>query len=154
MVLYNHREGNQSKSIAQHMGRKLVSMADITKTALDNILREKYLITLTENLTNSGEEVLRVGGNVIALPTIDAKGNEAWIEITVKIPKGERLGKGEGFAGYDGYGLAEFYKEQTATKTAEATARKTKAAEKKAAADAKKAKAKAPKDENEEGEDA
>ena len=77
-------------------------MADVkrkTRTALDNELREKSVIDLMEMYSAKGEEILRVGGNVIAFPTVDSDGNEAWVEITVKIPKGERLGKGEGFAG-------------------------------------------------------
>lgn len=123
----------------------------MTKTALDNTLREKNVNTLMEILTTSGEEVLRVGGNVIAFPTTDAEGNEAWVEITVKIPKGERLGKGEGFAGYDGYGLAEFYKGQMETKALESAGRKAKADAKKAAAEARKNKVAITKTEEDEG---
>lgn len=117
-------------------------MGTLTRTALDNALREKIVNALTTILSDNGEEVLKVGGNVIAFPTTDSEGNDAWVEITVKIPKGERLGKGEGFAGYDGYGLAEFYKEQTESKAAEAAEKKAKADKKKAAAEAKKNKVK------------
>lgn len=113
-------------------------MGTLTKTALDNALREKNVNILTAILSDNGEEVLKVGGNVIAFPTTDSEGNDAWVEITVKVPKGERLGKGEGFAGYDGYGLAEFYKEQTEAKATEAAEKKAKADKKKAAAEAKK----------------
>ena len=116
----------------------------MTKTALDNALRENHVDNLIAMLSEKGEEVLRVGGNVIAFPTTDSAGNDAWIEITVKVPKGERLGKGEGFAGYDGYGLAEFYTEQVATKTEETAKKKAAAEAKKAAADAKKNKVKLP----------
>ena len=115
-------------------------MATVTKTALENALREKNVETLVALLTEGGEEVLRVGGNVIAFPTTDGAGNDAWIEITVKVPKGERLGKGEGFAGYDGYGLAEFYAEQTAIKKADAEKRKADAAAKRAKLEARKSK--------------
>lgn len=118
-------------------------MADVkrkTRTALDNELREKSVIDLMEMYSAKGEEILRVGGNVIAFPTVDTDGNEAWVEITVKIPKGERLGKGEGFAGYDGYEQAEFYAQETERKAQEAAAKKAAAEAKKAAAEAKKAK--------------
>jgi hypothetical protein len=118
-------------------------MADVkrkTRTALDNELREKSVIDLMEMYSAKGEEILRVGGNVIAFPTVDSDGNEAWVEITVKIPKGERLGKGEGFGGYDGYEQAEFYKQETERKAQEAAAKKAAAEAKKAAAEAKKAK--------------
>ena len=111
-------------------------MADVkekSRTALDNELRKKSVIDLMALYAAKGEDVMRVGGNVIAFPTVDADGNEAWVEITVKIPKGERLGKGEGFGGYDGYEQAEFYKQETERKAQEA-------ASKKAAAEAKKKK--------------
>ncbi len=117
-------------------------MGTLSKTALDNALRTKNVTAISDLLRANGEEVLQVAGNVICFPTTDAEGNDAWVEITVKVPKGERLGKGEGFAGYDGYGLAEFYKEQTEAKAAEAAEKKSKAEAKKAAAEAKKNKVK------------
>lgn len=104
-----------------------------TKTALDNELREKKVAELMELLSETAnEEVLQVGGNVIAFPTTDEEGNEAWIEVTVKVPKGARLGKGEGFEGYDGYSMAEFFKAETERKRAEALAKKANADAKKA----------------------
>ena len=118
-------------------------MADVkekSRTALDNELREKSVVDLMALYAAKGEEIMRVGGNVIAFPTVDADGNEAWVEITVKIPKGERLGKGEGFGGYDGYEQAEFYKQETERKAQEAASKKAIADSKKAAAEAKKAK--------------
>lgn len=121
-------------------------MSTLTRTALDNALREKNVDALIAALGAQGEEVLQVGGNVIAFPTTDSEGNDAWIEITVKVPKGERLGKGEGYAGYDGYGLAEIYKEQSEAKAKDSAARKAKADAKKAAAEAKKAKVKTEKE--------
>jgi len=75
----------------------------LTKTALDNFVRESAFETLKQTLTNElGEEVVKVGGNVMAYPTVDKNGNEAWVEITVKVPKGERLSKEDG-GGYGGY---------------------------------------------------
>lgn len=118
-------------------------MADVkgkTRTALDNELRIKSVTDLMEMYSAKGEEIMQVGGNVIAFPTVDADGNEAWVEITVKIPKGERLGKGEGFGGYDGYEQAEFYKQEVERKAQEAASKKAIAESKKAAAEAKKAK--------------
>ena len=118
-------------------------MADVkekSRTALDNELRENSVAKLISMYVAEGEEVLQVGGNVIAFPTVDANGNEAWVEITVKVPKGERLGKGEGFGGYDGYEQAEFYKQETERKAQEAASKKAIAESKKAAAEAKKKK--------------
>ena len=98
-----------------------------SKTALDNELRANKVVELMNLLTASGEETMQVGGNVLAFPTVDGAGNEAWIEITVKVPKGARLGKGEGFEGYDGYSQAEFYKSEVERKEAEALAKKASA---------------------------
>ena len=112
-------------------------MADSTKTrtALDNAVRVAQVAKITDLLVGAGEEVLQVGGNVIAFPSKDDEGNEVWLEITVKVPKGERIPEG-GYAGYDGYALAEFYADDQKEKIAKADA----AAKKKAADIAKKAK--------------
>ena len=112
-------------------------MADVkekSRTVLDNELRKKSVIDLMALYAAKGEDVMRVGGNVIAFPTVDADGNEAWVVITVKIPKGERLYTREGlsFGGYDGYEQAEFYKQETERKAQEAASKKAAAeAEKK-----------------------
>jgi hypothetical protein len=116
----------------------------MTKTALDNILREKNIESITNFLKSSGEDVVRVSGNTIAFPTTDSENNDAWIEITIKVPKGERIPKDEGggFAGYDGYSIAEFYQQESERKADEAAKRKVKAEAKKAASEAKKNKKK------------
>ena len=102
----------------------MANVKEKSRTALDNELREKSVVDLMALYTAKGEEALRVGGNVIAFPAVDLNGNETWVEITVKIPKGERLGKGEGFGGYDGYEQAEFYKQEAERKAQEAASKK------------------------------
>lgn len=119
-----------------------MASATPTRTALDNALREKTIQNITDFFTTNGDEVLRVSGNAIAIPAVDEAGNDTWLEITIKVPKGERLGKGEGFAGYDGYEMAAFYHEQTEAKKIEAAAKKAAAAERKAKAEARKSKVK------------
>lgn len=107
-------------------------MAELTPTALEKILRKKYVDVVSEMLKNAGEEVLAVSGNVIAFPTVNEAGEDAWIEIIVKVPKGEKLEVG--YAGYDGYEQAEAYKkaqEEIAEKEAKAKAKKLAALEKK-----------------------
>ena len=105
----------------------------MTKTALDNALRSKYVENLIHNYSEFGEDVQRISGNVIAFPVTDDEGNDAWIEITVKVPKGERIPGGGGYMGYDGYTLAENYQTESLRKAAEASARKAKADAKKQA---------------------
>lgn len=93
-----------------------------TRTALDNELREKAIENFFDFLQSENENPMLVAGNVIALPVLDSEHNEAWLEITIKVPKGARLGKGEGFAGYDGYELAATYQTEQAAKKAAAIA--------------------------------
>ena len=55
-------------------------------------------------MTNAGEEVLITKSNEIALPVVDADGEDNWIVISIKVPAGTRDGDV-----YDGYGEAEAY---------------------------------------------
>lgn len=82
-------------------------MAKLTKTQLTNMRRDEILAQLAQFLTDKGEEVLRVSGNAIAFPTIDAEGNEIFAKLTISIPRGSRL---DGEA-YDAYGEATQYQE-------------------------------------------
>lgn len=86
-----------------------------TNQALQTDLREKNLVLISQLLTNSGEEVLRVDSTKIAYPATDEEGNELFIEIAVKIPKGTKESDG-GYSGYDGYALAAEYAEDVANK--------------------------------------
>lgn len=105
-----------------------------SKRALDEGLRQKHLEMLIKMYEAEGFEVLRVASGTIAIPEVDSEGNEGWIEIPVKVPKGSRDGDA-----YDGYSLAEDYKMKQDAKAAKAAERERKAAE----AKAKKEKAKA-----------
>ena len=87
----------------------------------NDILRAQYLDTITALLTGAGEEVLRVKSNEIAIPCVDADGNDSYVVVTVKVPTGSRDGDP-----YDGYGEAQSYEmncKQKAEK-AEADAKK------------------------------
>lgn len=119
----------------------------MTKAQLENKLRNECLELLHETLDNKyGCDVLPVSASEIALPVIDAEGNEKWILIKVSIPRGTRNGQG-GYDPYDGYAVAEDYAIDCAEKTqkkADAEAKKQakiakdeqKRAEKKALAEA------------------
>ena len=96
-----------------------------SKKQLHEGIRNKMLTAITEWLTAQGEEVLRTKSNEIAIPTLDAEGNDEWCVITVKVPTGSR---DDGEA-YDGYGMANEY-----------TAKETDKAEKAKIAQAKKEK--------------
>ena len=89
---------------------------------LDNALRTRYLEKVIALFTENGEEVMQTASNKVAFPCVDAEGNDKFIEITIKVPTGERDGEP-----YDGYGEAEDYAmkvAEKAEKTKEAEAKK------------------------------
>jgi hypothetical protein len=69
---------------------------------LNDELRKVFLDKVQAILTESGEEVLVVASNKVAIPCLDSEDNEKWIVLTVTVPSGERGGDG-----YDGYDEAE-----------------------------------------------
>jgi len=114
-----------------------------SRKALREALRADYLAKVIDLFTNAGEEVLRTGSQEIAMPCVDAEGNDDFIVITVKVPTGER---GTDGAAYDGYSVAEDYAmkvAQKAEKAKEAAAKKAAKVAKDAAERAARAKAKA-----------
>ena len=98
--------------------------------ATNEALRTQYIDMITKLLIKADEEVLRVKSNEIAIPCVDAEGEDSFVVITIKVPTGSRDGEP-----YDGYGEAESY-EMGCKQKAE-----------KAAADAKKKAAKIARDE-------
>ena len=82
----------------------------VSQTQLNNMIRQKVIENLKALYIQQGEDVLQTKSNVIVIPTLDAMGNETWIEIKVSVPRGA---KGEIF---DGYEQAEQYAEKEALK--------------------------------------
>ena len=86
------------------------------------ILRTEFLEKVSEFLTASGEEILRVKSNEIAIPVVGCEDN------TFKVPTGSNKGREP----YDGYSEAESYelhlkeKSEKAKANAERKARKAK----------------------------
>lgn len=124
-------------------------MAKMTKAQLETATRNQFLSFIAQSIPEALEyEVLPVSANELAIPCLDAEGNETWAVIKVSIPRGTRNGNG-GYDPYDGYAVAEDYRldcEEKAEKKAAAEAKKQKKiaadekkrAEKKALADANK----------------
>jgi len=106
-------------------------MAKTTKVLNDEI-KVRFLDGISEHLTTVGEEVLRVGSNEIALPVVDADGNEKWLVLTFKVPTGSRDGDA-----YDGYSMAEDYQMKLKEKAEKQAAKEAKAAKDKAKREAK-----------------
>ena len=96
-----------------------------SRKALREAVKAVYVADLAAYFGGKGEEVLQVKSNELAIPVVDAEGNEDFIVLTVKIPTGAN----KGTEPYDGYAMAEEYQ----LKQAEKAAKAKEAAEKKAA---------------------
>ena len=96
-------------------------MAEISNRILNEKIKATFLPLVSESLSQLDYDVLRVGSNEIAIPTLDEEKNEKWVVITVKVPTGSRDGEE-----YDGYSLAEEYemKQKEKIEKAKATAEK------------------------------
>lgn len=90
------------------------------------MIRSSFLDKVGQFLYESGEEVLRVKSNEIAIPVVGCEGNEDFLVLTFKVPTGAN----KGTEPYDGYALAEDYihnlaeKERKAKEKAEEKAKK------------------------------
>ena len=81
-------------------------MAKVSRKVLREQVKSLYIAKIRNGLELEGEEVLTVGSNKIAIPVVDAEGNEDFITVTISIPTGSR----DDNEPYDGYGLAEAYR--------------------------------------------
>ena len=104
-----------------------------TQKVLNEEIKLRFLENIVEHLTNCGEEVVRTASNEIAIPTVDAEGNDKWVVIPIKVPTGSRDGDA-----YDGYSVAEDYAMKLQEKAEKQAAKDAKAA----ADEAKRAKSK------------
>jgi hypothetical protein len=93
--------------------------------ATNEALRAQYIDIITNLLSGSGEEVLRVKSNEIAIPCVDKDGEDNYVVITIKVPTGSRDGDP-----YDGYGEAESYAMSVKQKVENAEAKAKKKAAK------------------------
>lgn len=73
------------------------------KLALANAVRASVLEKLLAYFDAEGEDVAAIGSNVLNYPTV-IDGEECWVEVTVKVPKGTKDEE------YDGYGRREDFK--------------------------------------------
>ena len=89
-------------------------------------IRAEFLDKVSQFLAESGEEVLRVKSNEIAIPCVGCEDNEDFLVITFKVPTGAN----KGLEPYDGYAEAEDYAHNLAEKERKAEARKAEKAKK------------------------
>lgn len=97
----------------------------VSKKILHEEIKTRYVSLVADFLREQGEEVLVTGSNKIAIPVVDAQGNEEFLELTFKVPTGSRDGDP-----YDGYGEAESYALKLKEKAEKAAAAEKKKAEK------------------------
>ena len=83
------------------------------------IIRKSFLEKVSQFLAESGEEVLLVKSNEIAIPVVGCEGNEDFLVLTFKVPTGAN----KGLEPYDGYALAEDYVHNLAEKETKAKAK-------------------------------
>lgn len=93
---------------------------------LNDEVRALFMARVGEFLAQE-DDVQVVGSNELAIPVVDAEGNEKWVVLTIKVPTGSRDGDA-----YDGYAMAEDYQLKQASKAAKAADRERKAAANKA----------------------
>lgn len=87
-----------------------------------DVIRNKFMDNVQTMIENQDYEVLETGSNEICVPIVNAEGDEAYLVITFKIPKGSRDGEA-----YNGYDVARDFKmkcDEKARKVAEAEKKK------------------------------
>jgi hypothetical protein len=89
----------------------------MTKAQLETKLRNEFLTFISDMVNEHYEtDVLTVSASELAIPVLDAEGNEKFVLVKVSIPRGTRNGQG-GYDPYDGYAVAEDYAIDCAEKT-------------------------------------
>lgn len=74
-------------------------------------VRQTYMEKVRQWLAADGEEILATATNELTLPCVDEKGEEMFLTLVFKIPKGSRDGDP-----YDGYEMAQDYERCQAEK--------------------------------------
>ena len=81
----------------------------MTNAQLETALRNQFLTMISDMIdTQLDIGALAVSASEIAIPCLDAEGNEKFVLIKVSIPRGTRNGKG-GYDPYNGYQEADDY---------------------------------------------
>ncbi len=103
----------------------------MSKASLENQLRNECLELLRTTFNDKYDcDVLTVSASELALPVLDAEGNEKFLLVKVSVPRGTRNGEG-GYDPYDGYAASEAYQlEQTSKAQEKAVKKAMKEAEK------------------------
>ena len=94
------------------------------KAQLENALRNEFLEALVSMVDQVFDtDALPTSASEIAIPRVDAEGNEKWILVKVSVPRGTRDGNG-GYIPYDGYQAHEEYTHEQESKAQEKAIKK------------------------------
>ena len=97
----------------------------MNKATLETTIRNNILAIVSKAIeTELNTDALVVSASEIALPVVDAEGNEKFAIVKVSIPRGTR--NGNGYDAYDGYAAAEDYKAEQEEKAAKKAASEAK----------------------------
>ena len=100
------------------------------KLANANAIRAKTVAALQTYFDQCGEDIGVIASNTLNFPVVAEDGEEGWVEVVVKVPKGTKDEE------YDGYGRREQYaidlKEKAEKKAAAEEAKAKKIAKDKA----------------------
>lgn len=74
------------------------------KLANANAIRARIVHALNDYFDKCGEDIDTIASNTLNFPVVADDGEEGWVEIVVKVPKGTKDEE------YDGYGRREEYR--------------------------------------------
>ena len=94
------------------------------KLSNSNAIRAALIKSLMEQFNAAGEDVGQIASNIFNFPVVAEDGEEGWVEIAVKVPKGTKDEE------YDGYGRREQYSLDCEEKAAKKAEKEKAAAEK------------------------
>ena len=89
----------------------MVNNGKISDAQANNLLREEIMTKLKDFFTEQGEDFLRIAQGEACFPVVDKNGEDKFVQIVIKIPKGSRDGEP-----FDGYGMAEDFQMRSAEK--------------------------------------
>lgn len=90
-----------------------------SRRTLENEIREKIFALICPVLAAEYDEILVTDKLERTVPVVDRLGNEGFAVISIKIPHGTRETLTEAAQPYDGYAVAELYREEVAQKEEE-----------------------------------
>lgn len=81
-----------------------------SQSTLEKELRDSFLDLVLPLVKENYDDVMWVGENELTMPVLDSEGNEKYLNIIIKTPRGKRV---EGtYYPYDGYEAAAIYAEE------------------------------------------